>query len=74
MRWNTGFTCGYAVVDLTPDRVECDFYGFADLAKLLGFLPDERWLAGFGAAHGAPNLVGRNRALGPNPRPALAPG
>ena len=72
MRWNTGFTCGYAVVDLTPERVECDFYGFADLAKLLGFLPDERWLAGFGAAHGAPTLVGRNRALGPNARPPLA--
>jgi hypothetical protein len=72
MRWNTGFTCGYAVVDLTPERVECDFYGFADIAKLLGFLPDERWLAGFGAAHGAPTLVGRNRALGPNARPPLA--
>jgi len=74
VRWNAGFTCGYAVVDLTHERVECDFYGMPDLAKLVGFLPDEQWLAGFGAAHGTPTLVGRARPLGPNSRPGLAPG
>lgn len=72
VRWNTGFTCGYAVVDLTPDRVECDFYGFPDLAKLLGFLPQEQWLAGWGAAHGTPVLSGRRGALGGQARPPLA--
>lgn len=72
VKWNDGFHRGYAVIDLTPDRVECDFYGFADLAKLQSWLPDERWLAGFGAAHDAPSLVGRRRALGPNNRPPLA--
>jgi hypothetical protein len=72
VRWNTGFTCGYAVVDLTPDRFECDFYGFPDLAKLLGFLPQESWLAGWGAAHGTPVLTGRRNALGSRNRPPLA--
>lgn len=72
VRWNSGFKRGYAVIDLTPERVECDFYGFADLAKLQRSLPDEQWLAGFGAAHGAPHLVGRRHALGANDRPPLA--
>lgn len=73
VRWNQGFTCGYAVVDLTPERVECDFFGFPDLAKLLGVAPGERHLAGFGAAHAAPCLVPRGSALAPADRPPLAP-
>ena len=56
VRWNQGFTCGYAVLDVTDERVQCDYWGFFDLAKLLGHLPNEEWLAGFTASAGRPHL------------------
>lgn len=62
VRWNQGFTCGYGVLDVTPTGTQCDFYGFFDLAKLLGFLPAEEWLTGFRTSPGEPFL-----------RPAVAP-
>jgi alkaline phosphatase D len=62
VRWNSGFNRGYAVVTLTPESVQSDFWGFNDLLKVSAFLPDEQWLAGFTARKGSPYLR-------PAPRP-----
>jgi alkaline phosphatase D len=64
MRWNSGFNRGYVVLDVTPDRVQADFWGFFDLAKLLARLPDETWLNGFATAAGSRRL---SQAPGPAP-------
>lgn len=61
VRWTSGDHRGYAVVDLTPDRVQSDFFGFPDPEKLLAARPQERWLGGFTSRRGAPGLVRATR-------------
>jgi phosphodiesterase/alkaline phosphatase D-like protein len=57
VRWTSGDQRGYAVIDLTPERSQCDFFGFPDPEKLLARRPAERWLGGFTSRRGAPGLV-----------------
>jgi len=56
VRWTSGDQRGYLLVDLTPERVQADFYGFPDPEKLLVRRPPERWLGGFSSHRGAPGL------------------
>ncbi len=64
VRWTSGDQRGYLVVDLTPERVQSDFFGFPDPEKLLARRPAERWLGGFSSRHGAPGL---RQASAPTP-------
>lgn len=61
--WNTGSQRTYLLLDITPERIQGDFWGFADLAKLLPFRPDEDWLAGFVSERGRNHLFSVNRAV-----------
>ena len=56
VRWTSGDKRGYLVVDLTPERVQSDFFGFPDPEKLLARRPAERWLNGFTSRRGEPGL------------------
>jgi hypothetical protein len=56
VRWTSGDQRGYLLVDLTPERLQADFFGFPDPEKLLVRRPAERWLGGFSSRRGAPGL------------------
>ena len=73
-RWNSGANRGYLVVDVTPERVRADFYGFFDLLKGFPDEPAEEWLAGFRVDEGTNFLVDAQTPVATSERaPELAP-
>lgn len=70
VRWTSGSSRTYLVLDLTPARVQADVFGFPDLLKYLPFRPQEQHLAAFTCADSAGHLV---QAWSPAPTAAAAP-
>jgi len=59
VRWTMGSSRTYLVLDMTPDRVQADWFGFPDLLKYLPFRPDEQHLGAFAAHVGGTRLEQR---------------
>lgn len=68
-KWNLGAYRTYLVLDLTPDRVQGDFWGFPDLAKLQQWRGPHEWLTGWVSERGASHLRAVGRAVDPATRP-----
>ena len=76
VRWNTGTSRTYLVLDITPERTQGDVFGFPDLLKVLPWRPDEQHLAAFVSDDGARHLrqvflpapAGPSRPLAPAPQ------
>jgi len=59
--FNTGANRTYLVLDITPERVQGDLFGFFDLLKYQPIRPTEQWFAGFVATNGSNHLVRASR-------------
>ncbi|MFZ4519117.1 MAG: alkaline phosphatase D family protein [Microthrixaceae bacterium] len=73
-RWNIGSYRTYLLLDLTPERVQADFWGFPDTAKLLQRANGHEWLTGWVSPRGASHLTAvsaaaPDRADAPLPAP-----
>lgn len=55
--FSEGLYRGYLVLDITPERVQGDFFGFGDPLKQLASLPAESFRRGYTCAAGARRLV-----------------
>jgi len=52
-KWSSAAYRGYLLIDLTPDRLHGEFYGFVDLLKLLEIEPPETFIRAFAADAGS---------------------
>ena len=55
--WSEGLMRGYIVLDIQPERVHVDWYGYFDVFKAFEDLPQEDWWKGYVTAAGANHLV-----------------
>jgi len=55
--WSDGSCRGYCVIDITPERAQADFYGFADILKYGPIAPEEAHLKSFVTWHGTHHQV-----------------
>ena len=70
--WNLGSYRTYLVLDITHERVQADFWGFPDTAKLLQWRGPHEWLTGWTTQKGANHLVSVPRAVTQGSRPLPA--
>jgi len=49
----------YLIVDITPDRLQADFFGYPEFGKWVPERPanGEQWIKGFVTTHGDNHLV-----------------
>ena len=65
---------GYLVLDVTPERVQGDWFGFGDSGKFLYQRPDEIWLKGWVTLEGDNHLTESSTPSEPKTKPPkLAP-
>ena len=57
VRYSNGASRGYAVMTLTPTKMQTDFYGFDTGLRTSPALPAEQWLAGFSSTAGQRSLT-----------------
>jgi len=62
-KWNVGAYRTYLVLDITKERVQADFWGFPDTAKLLQWRGEHEWLTGWTTQKSANHLVSVPRAV-----------
>jgi alkaline phosphatase D len=63
--FNEGVYRGYLVLDVTPERVQGDFFGFGDPLKQLPALPAESFRRGYVCASGTRRLVYSDTPVAP---------
>jgi hypothetical protein len=71
-KWNIGAYRTYLLLDITRERVQADFWGFPDTAKLLRWRGEHEWLTGWTTQKGANHLVSVPRAVTQGSRPLPA--
>jgi len=54
--WSTGVFRGYLILDIRPDRLQGDWFGYLDPAKLFEQLPMEAWQKGWITQEGSNHL------------------